>query len=138
MKNIKVRLGVLTLGLSLFVSVCMANDSEVELYESCNNGKGGRYAISTSRANQLPKWNPGSQTEPPLSIKKAVTIGAKKTNQPANNLHMVHMGKAFNTGVWYYQLTFVTITKGKPPEDDSRITLLMDGSAVVPQSVECR
>lgn len=138
MSKNKLSLGVVVLGLSLYTSACTAVDSEIELYESCINGKGARYAIPDSRANNLPKWNAGSNTEPPLSIKKAVSIGAHETNQSPNNLFMIQMNKAFNTQIWYYQMTFVTISKGKLPVDDSKITLLMDGSAVTPQSVECR
>lgn len=138
MRKHKLSLGLIVLGLSSYTSACMAVDSEIELYESCINGKGARYAIPASRTNNLPKWNVGSNTEPPLSIKKAVSIGARQTNQSPNNLFMIQMNKAFNTEVWYYQMTFVTISKGKPPVDDSKITLLMDGSTVTPQSVECR
>lgn len=138
MRILKVCLGLVALGLGLYTNACTAVDSEVELYESCINHKGARYAIPTSRANKLPKWNSGSKTEPPLSIKNAVAIGARKTNQPPNNLFMIQMNKAFNTEVWYYQLTFLTIPNEKRPVDDSKITLLMDGSTVEPQTVECR
>lgn len=134
MRILKVCFGLVALGLGLYTSACTAFDSEVELYESCINGKGARYAIPTGRANKLPKWSSVSKTEPPLSIKNAVAIGARKTNQPPNNLFMIQMNKAFNTEVWYYQLTFLE----KRPVDDSKITLLMDGSTVEPQTVECR
>lgn len=139
MKKMKVCFALVALGFGFYTSACTALDSELELYESCINGKGARYAIPTSRANQLPKWSPDSKAEPPLSIKNAVAIGARKTNQAPNNLFMIQMNKAFNTEVWYYHLDFLTPSKGRLPVDDSRkITLLMDGSAVEPQAVECR
>jgi hypothetical protein len=75
-QNMRIHNFICFLFLTIFFgNVCRAKDATIQLFINENNGGGltNVWRVSFDRLNKTPLWHIG-QEEPPLSLKKAITI----------------------------------------------------------------
>ena len=115
----------------------LSERSRIVLYGACISGKGTQYAIEQGRAKKLPTWHSHAASEPPLSLKAAVTAAEKHVNRALGGnkpapLSSVRLVRTFATEpiVWYYVVDFEEPMASNPSVRRSTATVLLDGTAV--------
>ena len=134
-------------GLILSICAFAANAEsreEVRLYGASGDGKAIEYAITTSRAEQTPRWGSAKQGLP-LSVSEAVAKADTWMRQQnptiqsfsPNRIELKHVSATNIVGLWYYSIGFDAEMNGNTVYSWSlEAVVLMDGSIVAPRPVK--